>query len=770
MRHLTLPALLALAACPAPTEEPSTPDVDIRVVDTDDPSDTGDTDDPGAACAEPQAVLDVHCTSCHGDFAVDGLDLRALSRVLEATSSHTGEALFVPGDPDASYLIAKIEGRHDVGVSMPPGDDPMPEADLAVLRDWITDGALCDDEPDFPEAAVDPNDLDQDALFVCDGAPASSPARLRRIDKYQFRRRAGLPADHPIASNPLEAAQHAAYSSYADGAALDPATLDLYLDMVPLAGGPWVGTNTWNRGARVSRLSVHDCMYKDSAPSEECVHAFAEDYLRHGPVLGEPDPAEVERLTAFAVTTLAEEAEGGRNASIRTITSAAWLHTSALFEAEVGVSEADAYGRHHLTDNEMAAWLASLVTDRGPDATSMYLYDNNLSGDERWTDDGLPHLNDIARAAEDGTIQDPTLAAALLRNAAVGFDPDREDEWIDYGSHSLAQRRRRAEAWMGDRLDRFFLEWFDVLQFESGFQDRPQATSVWHDHNSYYGRSLDDLRSYEAWSEPDGLMVFTDTVAQVVADDEEVLRKLLTTNEWYLPATTGSQDLNYRIFGLESSISASREGRWNSMPPGDRAGLLTHPIWLASHGDAFEDGPSIVHRGKWVREKLFCETVPPLELVSVAAMLPEGDGTETARERIEQGIETRSECMACHQYMNSLGKPFELYNHAGMVRYDDHGLVPDGSTFIDNAPDPALNGTYDDPMAFVEALADSPHVKRCFVRQTFRFFAGRNETPADACALSAMEVAYDESGGSFVSMLEALATHDTFTQRTWEEE
>ena len=222
--------------------------------------------------------------------------------------------------------------------------------------------------------------------------------------------------------------------------------------------------------------------------------------------------------------------------------------------------------------------------------------------------------------------------------------------------------------------------------------------------------------------------------------------------------------------------------------------MLTHPVWLAAHGDAFEDGPSAIHRGKWVREKLFCETVPPLELVTVEAQLvhanalPRGRdhveflGNEPrqqevmefaaalrARDRIEKSIASRTECMTCHQSMNELGYPFEIYNHAGLLRVDDHGLPPDGSATLTNLPDPALNGTYSDALELMDAMADSPYVKRCFIRQTFRFFAGRDETLADACVLSDMEAAYDDSGGSFVSLLETLATHDSSMYRTNEE-
>ena len=43
---------------------------------------------------------------------------------------------------------------------------------------------------------------------------------------------------------------------------------------------------------------------------------------------------------------------------------------------------------------------------------------------------------------------------------------------------------------------------------------------------------------------------------------------------------------------------------------------------------------------------------------------------------------------ACHGNMNTLGLPFETYNHAGFLRADDHGNAPNGSTTLTNAPDP----------------------------------------------------------------------------------
>ena len=68
-----------------------------------------------------------------------------------------------------------------------------------------------------------------------------------------------------------------------------------------------------------------------------------------------------------------------------------------------------------------------------------------------------------------------------------------------------------------------------------------------------------------------------------------------------------------------------------------------------------------------------------------------------------------------------------------------------------------------DVVALTEMFAISPYARRCFIRHFFRYFMGRDETMADACTLSAMESAFEN--GSFLNMLEALVTSDTFLYR-----
>jgi len=89
------------------------------------------------------------CTACHiGAAAPQGLRLDAANSygllVGVASSEQPGTVRVDPGDPDGSYLIQKLEGTAAVGNRMPLNQAPLTQAQIDVIRQWITDGALRD--------------------------------------------------------------------------------------------------------------------------------------------------------------------------------------------------------------------------------------------------------------------------------------------------------------------------------------------------------------------------------------------------------------------------------------------------------------------------------------------------------------------------------------------------------------------------------------------------------------------------------------------------
>jgi hypothetical protein len=86
------------------------------------------------------------CTSCHaGSAAPLGLRLEAdaaYAMLVNAPSAEVpGLLRIAPGNPDASYLIHKLEGTATVGGRMPLNGPPLPAETIAVIRQWISDGA-----------------------------------------------------------------------------------------------------------------------------------------------------------------------------------------------------------------------------------------------------------------------------------------------------------------------------------------------------------------------------------------------------------------------------------------------------------------------------------------------------------------------------------------------------------------------------------------------------------------------------------------------------
>ena len=106
------------------------------------PAGAGDSADLAALEARAAEALE-DCSMCHdgGDDPDDpaALDLSGpLSSLVGARSAATGRPLVVPGDPDASYLVAKLRGGDGIeGERMPIGDDPLSDEAMAAVTAWI---------------------------------------------------------------------------------------------------------------------------------------------------------------------------------------------------------------------------------------------------------------------------------------------------------------------------------------------------------------------------------------------------------------------------------------------------------------------------------------------------------------------------------------------------------------------------------------------------------------------------------------------------------
>ncbi len=212
-----------------------------------------------------------------------------------------------------------------------------------------------------------------------------------------------------------------------------------------------------------------------------------------------------------------------------------------------------------------------------------------------------------------------------------------------------------------------------------------------------------------------------------------------------------------------------------------RKGLLTHPAWLIAHSSNFHTDP--IKRGRWIREKLLAGQVPDVP-ITVDAQVPE-DPHKTLRERVEL-VTGQAECRKCHERMNPLGFPFEVFDDFGRYRleepleHEEHLLAKakkkNGSNRYKTKPvttlgelqgtdEPNLDGKVSDAFELIDRLAKSERVRQSIIRYAFRFFMGRNEMLSDSQTLIDADRAYVESDGSFRAVIISLLTSDSFIYR-----
>jgi hypothetical protein len=194
------------------------------------------------------------------------------------------------------------------------------------------------------------------------------------------------------------------------------------------------------------------------------------------------------------------------------------------------------------------------------------------------------------------------------------------------------------------------------------------------------------------------------------------------------------------------------------------SGILTQAML------AVQDKPyrtSIVRRGLKVRTDLLCQTVPappddvPLNLEALGSDF-------TQRERLEQH-RADPNCASCHTLLDPIGVVFENFDAVGRYREKDESGDPIVSASTISATRDA-NGAVASVRELGALLAASTEVRECYVRQTFRFFFGRDVEVADRCSIERMNAAFTEHNQNLAELLVALTQTDAFLYRSKNQE
>ena len=145
-------------------------------------------------------------------------------------------------------------------------------------------------------------------------------------------------------------------------------------------------------------------------------------------------------------------------------------------------------------------------------------------------------------------------------------------------------------------------------------------------------------------------------IEDVIWSDKSDYRELLLSNYVYL---------NQRLAKMYGKSVEGDELERVDFEKTERSGLLTHPYLLSHFSYSYNSSP--VHRGVFLTRHILGRTLkPPPEAVSFENQ--KLDPSLSMREKITH-VTKDSNCMSCHEIINSLG--FSLENYDGIGRWRD---------------------------------------------------------------------------------------------------
>jgi hypothetical protein len=195
-----------------------------------------------------------------------------------------------------------------------------------------------------------------------------------------------------------------------------------------------------------------------------------------------------------------------------------------------------------------------------------------------------------------------------------------------------------------------------------------------------------------------------------------------------------------------------------TLPPGTAAGFLTQGGLMAVLAKPNQTSPT--HRGKFIREAIMCQVIPPPP-DNVITDVPDPDPNVSARQRFAQHTKDSS-CAGCHMLMDPIGFSFEKYDGIGRFRANENGRSIDDTGEVVGSD----IGAYQGIPALAQKLANNPEVQRCVTRAWFRYGLGRSETEAEACTIDQLQERFDKSGRRPIDLLIALTQTTAFRFKT----
>jgi len=208
------------------------------------------------------------------------------------------------------------------------------------------------------------------------------------------------------------------------------------------------------------------------------------------------------------------------------------------------------------------------------------------------------------------------------------------------------------------------------------------------------------------------------------------------------------------IFGLDQSQFGSNLSP-SPMPNAQRAGILTHPAFLAVHSK--EGASGIVKRGVFTIKQMMCvEFNDPPNNLTEAELPPNIDpATTSTRELLHLQHTSQPVCSNCHSRLDPAGYGYENYDAIGQFRLFEKGSVPidaSGTLLVD---DGGSELSFGNSVEYTQALLSTPELESCVTQRLAEYMTGQALT-SNACELAKLEAHTATNGSSLESIITGL--------------
>lgn len=239
------------------------------------------------------------------------------------------------------------------------------------------------------------------------------------------------------------------------------------------------------------------------------------------------------------------------------------------------------------------------------------------------------------------------------------------------------------------------------------------------------------------------------TLSWMVLERDADFRDVLTTRETFVNRRLAS------IYGVTfptrgASVTQFERVTFPESQP--RRGLTGMVAFLALEAHPTSTSPTL--RGKFVREALLCQTMPPPP-VGVNTAVPEpNENARTLRERLQVHQEVAS-CRGCHQLMDPIGLGFEQFDALGRYRTIENGVTIDASGVLDIFP-------FTDAAELATVLRDDPAFPRCVVNRMYRHAWGVHEEEPQRQEVERLLASFQGDGFKLRGLLRTIAIGEAF--------